>query len=379
MPKNIINERKMSNAIKSVLILKNIETGKAETMEKSDLTAGKSETASIVRSAKAPAAAAGNIAKAAFKKAVKSALKKIWKIFKPFLRPVTNRITRKILELIENSYLASRVNESTAALNALSAKLKNLEEFRKSFPAGSILSASAVGAGAVEGGPGAVEGGAGAVEDIVVVGAGGHAKVAAEAVIAGGKYRIAGFIDPEKKGDVLPGIPVIGGDDMLYELYACAGGIKNAVLAVGDNALRQKIAEKIGEIGFQFPPIIHPNAFISPSAKIGMGAVVMQGAIIGSFAHIGDFAIINTGSIVEHDNIIGGFSHIAPGCSLAGSVKIGDRAFIGIGSSIIPGISIGNDAIVGAGSSVIRNISASAVVGGVPAKEIQKEIYKDIN
>lgn len=347
---NKTNGRKMSNAIKSVLIINGLKN--------SGVTAA-AVTTVVTAASDANVAAGGRVkfaakAKAAFKKVVKAVIKKMLKIFKPVLRPVYDRAVRKILEIIENSYLASRVNESGASINALYDRVENLEKSGRPLTAG---------AGAE------TEADSGAAPEIVVIGAGGHAKVVAETIAAGGKYRVAGFIDPEKKGDVLPGIPVIGGDDKLQELRN--GGIRYAALAIGDNALRQKIAEKIAAIGFDYPVIAHPKALVSPSAEIGQGAVVMQGAIIGSCAIVEDFAIINTGSIIEHDNVAGRFSHIAPGCSLAGSVRTGDRAFIGIGSSVIPGISIGNDAIVGAGSSVVRDIPASAVVGGVPAKEIK--------
>ena len=327
-------KRKLSNAIKSSILLSNIDkTDKADKSDKSDKVDVSEKLNNGVKNT-------GGTIKSRIKKAVKAVLKRGWKVFKPyiepFLRPITDRLKNRILLIIENSYLAVKVNEISAAVAGL-ADGKGATDAPKPY--------------------------------IIIIGAGGHAKVVAEIIRACNDYNIAGFLDSEKQGEILPDISVIGDDAMLPELFE--RGIKTAAVAVGDNKLREKIAEKIIKMGFELPAIIHPKAFISPTAKIGGGTVVMPGSIIETLAFIEEFAIINTGAIVEHDNIIGKYAHIAPGCSLAGSVKVGERTIVGAGSSVIPNIVIGRDVIVGAGSSVVKNVPDGAVIGGVPAKIIK--------
>jgi acetyltransferase EpsM len=48
--------------------------------------------------------------------------------------------------------------------------------------------------------------------------------------------------------------------------------------------------------------LVHATAVLAPSARIGVGTVVMAHAVVNPGGVVGDGAILNTGSIVEHDN-----------------------------------------------------------------------------
>lgn len=203
----------------------------------------------------------------------------------------------------------------------------------------------------------------------VLVGAGGHAKVVLEAVWAMGTFEVVGLTDPSAPLSPVLGSAVLGGDDVLPGLRE--RGVRIAVLAVGENELRQRLGHTLRALGFSLPPIIHPQAFVAPSATIGQGSVVMARAVVGTSSSVREFAIINTGAIIDHDNVICEAAHVAPGCSLAGWVHVGARALIGVGSAIRPRITIGDDAVVGAGSAVVADVAERAWVGGVPARPLR--------
>ena len=208
------------------------------------------------------------------------------------------------------------------------------------------------------------------LESVLVVGAGDHAKVVIELIAEAAQYRVVGLVDNKKSGPVL-GIPVVGTDDDLPRLRG--SGLVRAFAAIGDNERRVAIGHQLQSYGFQVVNVISPAAIISPTVELGLGIAIMAGAVVNAQSRIEDFVIINTGAIVDHDGHIGEGSHVAPGCALAGRVKLGRLAFLGIGTSAIPGVSVGDSAIVGAGACVVRDVPAGAVAVGVPARIVRRQ------
>jgi UDP-perosamine 4-acetyltransferase len=202
----------------------------------------------------------------------------------------------------------------------------------------------------------------------LVIGGGGHAKVVIEAIRAI-DGEVVGVIDASPgKGKVL-GAPIVGDDDDLPSLRA--QGLEHVALGLGANALRERIGRRVKELGFVLPPIVHPSALLSPTAKIGEGVVVMARAVVGVETILREMSLVNTGAVLDHDNHLGVAAHVAPGCALAGNVRVGDRALVGVGAAVRPGVRIGADAIVGAGSAVVCDVDEGACVAGAPAKPIR--------
>lgn len=198
----------------------------------------------------------------------------------------------------------------------------------------------------------------------LIIGAGGHGKVVADAMFSAG-MPLLGFLDdnPDIIGQQLLGFPVLG---MIYQWQEFeADGL---FIAIGNNRIRRMIQQKMESIAHpNWITVIHPKAILAGSVKIGIGTVVMAGAIVNPDTVIGQHVIINTGATVDHDCVIGDYVHIAPGGHLAGSVTIGKNTLIGIGSAVIPGCQIGEDTIVGAGSVVVKDVPSGVIAKGVPA------------
>lgn len=146
-------------------------------------------------------------------------------------------------------------------------------------------------------------------------------------------------------------------------------------VGTGDNHMRKEVTEELIELTGKTPiSAIHPTAIISPTAKIGWGALIMPLAVINAYARIGNGVIINTGAVIEHDNVIGDFTQISPGVHLGGYVEVDKLALIGIGASIAPHVHVGEGSIVAFGSAVRWNVAPHVMVAGIPA--LEKKLLK---
>jgi UDP-perosamine 4-acetyltransferase len=199
---------------------------------------------------------------------------------------------------------------------------------------------------------------------IVVVGAGGHAKVVIECLRAEG-WQVIGCTDVDPTPRHCAGVPVIGTDEILR---AIRQDVSYAFCALGDNCLRERRGDDLIALGFEVPAVCGPGCHVSPSARLGRGVAVLPGAVINVESTMGDFAVINTNASIDHDGVIGRGAHIGPGAMLAGNVVVGDRSFVATGSSVIPRMRIGADTLIGAGSVVVSDIPGKVVAYGNPAR-----------
>ncbi len=191
---------------------------------------------------------------------------------------------------------------------------------------------------------------------IIILGAGGHAKVVIEALLQSGR-KIIGLTDPvQTESSEYFGVKFLGNDDAILHYSINEVVLVNAVGAIPDSNVRCELNERMEEKGFQFTQVIHPSAVIASDVKIAQGAQIMAGVVIQPSVSIGRSCIVNTGVVVEHDCVIHDYCHLAPGVTLSGNVAIGNRTYIGTGTSVIQGISIGQDSIIAAGSIIHKNI-----------------------
>jgi len=213
---------------------------------------------------------------------------------------------------------------------------------------------------------------------LILIGGGGHALVVAEAAQLAG-YSLEGFLDdnPHGKlapdGDRRPAAPWLGKleDPAAIQQRLDAGA--RWIVAVGDLTIRARILLGMARRSAGAASVVHPEAFISPTATIGPGTYIGPGAVVHSRAVIGPHAIINSGAIVEHDCTIGENAHIGPGAVIGGSVTIGSNVLIGLGARVLPNLTIGQGGVVGAGGVVVRSVKPGAVVVGVPASSVGGE------
>ena len=203
-------------------------------------------------------------------------------------------------------------------------------------------------------------------DKLLIIGASGHGKVVADIAIKMNKWKKIFYLDDNENLKSSMGIEVIG---KLSDVYKYIDRF-DVFVAIGNNAIREKIQEKLSNTCASIPVLIHPNAVIGAQIEFGSGSVVMAGAVINCCSKIGKGCIINTGVTLDHDNIIEDYVHISPGAHLAGTVVVGRGTWICMGSSIVNNININSNCIIGAGSLVLKDITELGTYVGTPAKKI---------
>lgn len=196
---------------------------------------------------------------------------------------------------------------------------------------------------------------------LVVLGAGGHAKVVAD--IAGRLgHEVAAYVDERRAHTSvnMRGAAIVDG-------LADVPGLPIA-LGIGDNRARLSRLRAIAVNGHEIMTLVHPSAVLASTVTLGTGVVVMAGVVVNSDVSVGDAAVLNTSCSIDHDCAIGDGVHICPGSHLAGGVTVGTGTFVGIGTNIIQLRNIGDWAVCGAGSVVVSDVPARRTVKGSPAR-----------
>jgi sugar O-acyltransferase (sialic acid O-acetyltransferase NeuD family) len=204
---------------------------------------------------------------------------------------------------------------------------------------------------------------------ILIYGAGGHAKVVAETARACG-IAVSAFLED---GEVRHGQPWFGATILAWPRFLDDrprwSGIP-VVPAVGDNAARARIVEQLARLGWPVRSLVHPSATVARGVTVGEGTVILPGAVVNPDAVLGRGAIINSGAVVEHDCLVGDFAHLSPRSALGGGARVGAMVHIGLGAVVLPRVSVGDGSVVGAGAAVIRDVPPGVTVVGVPARLI---------
>jgi sugar O-acyltransferase (sialic acid O-acetyltransferase NeuD family) len=208
------------------------------------------------------------------------------------------------------------------------------------------------------------------MKGLLIIGAGGHGKVVADAALQTGNWDKIAFVDDNiPVGEKVLSFPVLG---KTCDLISFIEDYHDLAVAIGDNSLRVRLIKNSLEKGFSLPVVIHPGASVSRHAAVEDGTVIFSQAVVHPGARIGLGAIINTSATVDHDCVLGDGVHLSPGVHLGGEVRIGNYSWLGIGTSVINQMFIGDNVIVGAGSVIVNHIDSGMKVAGVPGRVIGK-------
>ena len=205
-----------------------------------------------------------------------------------------------------------------------------------------------------------------AARPMVLLGAGGHARVLAALAYAAG-YSMLGVCDPALAADDITrweGLDVLGDDSALDRMSPDRVALVLGIGQLTTGNLRERLYTTWRARGYGFPALVHPSAWVAPGVVLCDGVQVMAGVVIQPGCAIGENSIVNTRAGIDHDCILGCNVHVAPGVTLCGNVTVEDGAFIGAGATVIQGLRVGARALVGAGVTLVKDIKLeSATVG----------------
>ena len=187
-------------------------------------------------------------------------------------------------------------------------------------------------------------------DKLLLVGAGGFGRVVLEHAIQ--EYDCAFIDDGPEIGTLVNGVPVIGRPT---ELEKFISEYKLLLVAIGNNKLREKIYKDAESIGYDFPNLIDPSAYISPFAEIGKGCVILNNAVVQNNAKIGNGCILNSGVEAHHDSVIEDFCLIYANSVVRALTHVGKRVRIGSTVSISTGAMVEDDADIEDGSAVKKD------------------------
>jgi sugar O-acyltransferase (sialic acid O-acetyltransferase NeuD family) len=212
------------------------------------------------------------------------------------------------------------------------------------------------------------------LENIVIVGAAGHAKAVIDVVERAGRCRIAGLVDSFKPpGESWFGYKLLGSEGDLPALVQSLD-LGACLVAIGDNWRRHQAVERIRALApqLEFITAVHPSAQLARGVSLGRGTVVMAGAVVNSDSRVGSFCILNTNCSLDHDGIMEDYASLAPGAVTGGNVRIGAFSAVSLGARVLQGRSIGEHTLIGAGALVLEDIPAYRVAYGTPAAVVRE-------
>jgi len=204
---------------------------------------------------------------------------------------------------------------------------------------------------------------------LILVGGGGHCRSVVDVITMEGRWQLAGVLDrPGGNMAGVPGVPVLGGDELIAGLAASGHRFLITAGHVGDATLRTRLASLVTVAGGELISVISPTARIATGALVAPGCFIGHMAVVNTCASIGPNAIVNTAAVIEHDARVAAHCHVSTGAVINGGCNIGEGTLIGSGAVLLQGVVIGDACIVGAGAVVTRNVRSGTTVVGIPAR-----------
>ena len=152
------------------------------------------------------------------------------------------------------------------------------------------------------------------MKKLLILGAGGYGKTIADVAGQLGRYDQICFLDDQRTGGQILG--------KCEEFSRFCDENTEVYPAFGGGSIRMKWLKILMESGATVPTLVHPRAYVSPTAKLGIGTMVLPMAVVNTGVTLGNGCIINIGALIDHDTVIEDGVHLAPGAIVKAENRI---------------------------------------------------------
>jgi sugar O-acyltransferase (sialic acid O-acetyltransferase NeuD family) len=212
---------------------------------------------------------------------------------------------------------------------------------------------------------------------LLIVGAGGFAREAAQAVLAAGSHgshgshTLLGHLDddPALHGREVDGVPVLGPPELVHDLTE-----SQVVVCVGSPrayASRARLVRRLDLPESRYATVLHPSAAVSASSTVGAGSVLLAHCVLTAAVRLGRHTAVMPHTVLTHDDVVGEYATLASGVRLGGGVRIGRGAYLGAGVLVREYTTIGDWSLVGTGGAVLGDVPPGEVWVGSPARRLR--------
>jgi sugar O-acyltransferase (sialic acid O-acetyltransferase NeuD family) len=205
------------------------------------------------------------------------------------------------------------------------------------------------------------------VTDLVIAAAGGFGReLAAFARDAG--FTVVGFLDDDPDAAAQ-----LGGEDASVGLRGAIAdysrvGDERVAIGIGQPAIRVRVADALVARGATLATVVHPSAWVAPTAVLGEGVAIAPFACVGPQVTVGDLGLLNTYASLGHDAVLGRGCVFSSYCVATGHTVLGDAVFLGTAAVVAPGVRVGDGARISAGAVAFHDVPAGHLAAGNPAR-----------
>lgn len=150
--------------------------------------------------------------------------------------------------------------------------------------------------------------------------------------------------------------------DLIHQGFV-SGEFDGLLITVTSNMrLRRELLNLAEDLKIPLATFIDEQSFISESAVIGAGSLILDSARVGHKAQIGKNVFLSGFVNIDHHCVVGENSTFGPGVFFSGNVKAGVDIVFGSNIAVEPGITIGDNCRIASGSILTKNVPPATVV-----------------